>query len=92
MIIIIIFRFFAEYMLQTMGHVEIILKFVAETYFCYCNTVAKSKRFDFTAVLQQHFLMLQEAKFLPKPRGSTYVTFLALAMQHIALRARGKCC
>ena len=64
MIIIIIFRFFAEYMLQTMGHVETILKFVAETYFCHCNNAPKSKRFDFTAVLQQHFFMLQEAKIL----------------------------
>ena len=77
-------------MLQTMGHVEIILKFVAETYFCCCNTAAKSKRFDFAAVLQQHFFMLQEAKFLLKPRGATYVSFLAHAMQHIALRAPEK--
>ena len=81
-----------EYMLQTMGHVEIILKFVAETYFCCCNTAAKSKRFDFTAVLQQHFFMLQEVKFLLKPRGASYVSFLALAIQIIALQAREKCC
>ena len=77
-------------MLQTMGHIEIILKFVAETYFCCCNNATKSKRFDFAAVLQQHFFMLQEAKFLLKPRGATYVSFLALAMQHIALQAREK--
>ena len=71
-----------------MGHFEIILKFVAETYFCCCNTTDKSKRFDFTAVLQQHFFMLQEAKFLLKPREATYISFLAFAMQHIALQAR----
>ena len=75
-----------------MGHVEIILKFVGETYFCCCNNAAKSNRFDFAAVLQQYFYMLQEAKFLLKLRGNTYVSFLALAMQHIALQAREKCC
>ena len=76
-------------MVQTMGHVEIILRFVVEIYFCCCNSAAKSKRFffDFAAVLQQHFFMLEEAKFLPKLPGAIYVSFLALAMQHIALQA-----
>ena len=71
-----------------MVHVEIILKFVAETYFCCYNNARKSKRVDFAVVLQQHFFTLQEAKFLLKPRGAAYVSFLALAMQHIALQAR----
>ena len=75
-----------------MDHVEIILKFVAETYFCCCNTAAKSKQFGFAAVLQQHFFMLQEAKFLLKLHEATYIYFLALAIQHIALQARQKCC
>ena len=47
--IIITFHFVAGNLLQTMGHVEIILNSVVETYFCCCNTATKSKRFYYTA-------------------------------------------
>ena len=47
-----------------MGHVKIILKFDAETYLCCGNNAAKSKQLEFAAMLQQHFFMLQETKFL----------------------------
>lgn len=75
-----------------MGHFKIRLlaesNFVAEIYFCYWNTAAKSKQFDLAAVLQHHFFMLQTAKIVLKPRGTTWTFFLALATQHIALQAQ----
>ena len=58
--------FFAENVLQTSGQVEIILKFVGETCFCCYNTAAKSKRFDFSAMLQQHLFMLLVAIILKR--------------------------
>ena len=73
-----------------MGHVETILNFGAETY-C-CNTAAKSKRFDFAALFQQHFFILQTVKIFLKPSGAAGNFFLALSMKHIALQGPEKCC
>ena len=69
--------------LQAMGHVEVILNFPAKICFCYCNTAVKSKRFDFAAMLQQHYFMLEAAKLFLKP-----FFFLTLATQLIALQAQ----
>ena len=73
-----------------MDHFEIILNFVAEKYFCWCNTAAKSKLFNFAAIFQRHLLMLQTAKIFLKQGGATCDFFLALSMQNIALQAPEK--
>ena len=70
-------------MLQAMDQVEVILNFPAEICFCYCNTAVKSKRFDFAAMLQQHYFMLEAGKLFLKP-----FFFLTLATQLIALQAQ----
>ena len=59
--------------------------------FC-CNTVTRSNRFDFTAVLQGHFFMLQPVKFFFKRRGAACTFFIAFSTQNTDMQLLGKCC
>ena len=71
LIYLFIYSFFKGNGLQTMGHLEIILNFVSETYCCYYNTaatffsVASSKFCTFFSVLvTQHNCITQAKKML----------------------------
>ena len=77
--IFIIFRFNAGNVLQKMDHVEVALNFVAETYFCCCNSfvsatffnVASSKSFFETTWGQSHIFLCACNAAYCKPQ--TYV-------------------
>ena len=76
-----LYHLIAENMLQT---TLISFWILLQKYICCCNTAAKWTQFNFAAVFQQRFFMLQTAKVSLELCGATCNFFLAFSIQHIA--------